>query len=90
LENFIAAQNSNLQAGSNREWFSFDACERVGCQDRLAKLRASVLIGRMRLHVGAEDGIDASLISALLPEPGQQVGIPMTAFKIGNELPGED
>jgi hypothetical protein len=44
----------------------------------------------MRLHVGAEDGIDASLISALLPEPGQQVGIPMTPFKIGNELAGKD
>jgi hypothetical protein len=29
----------------------------------------------MRFHVGAQDRIDAGLIPALLPEPGQQVRI---------------
>ena len=29
----------------------------------------------MRLHIRAQDGVDAGLVAALLPEPGQQVGI---------------
>ena len=29
----------------------------------------------MRLHVGAEDGVDASLVAALLAEPAEQVGV---------------
>ena len=29
----------------------------------------------MRLHVGAEDGVDAGLIAAFAAEPAQQVGI---------------
>jgi hypothetical protein len=29
----------------------------------------------MRLHVGAQDGVDTGLVAALLPKPAQQVGI---------------
>ena len=29
----------------------------------------------MRLHVGAQDGVDTGLVAALLPEPAQQVGV---------------
>ena len=29
----------------------------------------------LRLHVGAEDGVDAGLVAALLAEPAEQVGV---------------
>ena len=29
----------------------------------------------LRVHVGAQDGVDASLVAALLPKPAEQVGV---------------
>jgi hypothetical protein len=29
----------------------------------------------LRVHVGAQDGVDASLVAALLPKPAEQVGM---------------
>jgi hypothetical protein len=33
------------------------------------------VLRRVRFHIGAQDGVDAGLVSALLPEPGEQVRI---------------
>jgi len=29
----------------------------------------------LRVHVGAQDGVDASLVAALLPKPAEPVGM---------------
>src|SRR5436305_9152812 len=71
-------RNAGTDAGNAATDGTFPIPGRVVQRPRSRSATASkreLALRLMRLHVGAQDGIDAGLIAALAAEPAQQVGI---------------